>query len=181
MNVLQSLFQSAVEPETQQSPHVGEVFHMWSYLVELGESEASLRLFLNHTNDKDLKELIEHFMADVILPQKKQLQELMDNDGISPAPVTQLPAKCDEAAIPPAAKFVDAQIAQYLVVKAQGLLLYGFRGLSMSLRDDIGKMWLNFFHHVLAQSYTLKQTMRRRGWLKVPPLYYASPRSQQKP
>lgn len=177
MNILQSIFQSIQGPK--QPPHVGEVFHIWAYYVELGESEAILTVLLNHTHDVDLKQIMEHFIADVLTPQRKALGELMKNEGINPAELTPIAAKADEKAIPPGAKMTHALLAQMIMVKVQGLLLYSYQTLAICLRDDIGRIFLGFFHTVLAQGFTLKHTMQQRGWLKVPPFYYASSGASQ--
>lgn len=173
MNVLQSLFQSTVE---QQPPplHAGEAFHTWTYWVELSEARGILLVLANHTADNDLKELIEHFIADVLDPQRRTCEQFMKKEGITLGEVTPDVPKADEREIPPGAKMIDSQIAQMIVVKVVGLAEYAHRALSTSLRDDVGAMFWNFYQQVVAQGYTLKPLMRKRGWLRLPPSFQAS-------
>ncbi len=171
MDMLQGLVQSIQQPTT--SPHVGETFHIWTYCVEVSESRALMKLMVNHTNDKELKEMIEHFVDEIVEPQQKRLIELMKNEGITAPEVTADVGKADERLIPPGAKLTDVEVAQMLVVKVVGLLEWSHRGAIHSLRDDIGAMFNSFYNHLLAQGFTLKKLLRKRGWLRVPPHYYS--------
>lgn len=169
MKILQGLFQNTQQPPVPT--HVGEVFHIWSILVELNETRALIQLMANHTNDTDLKELAEHFIDDVLTPQQKRVAELMRNEGINAPPLTTDVSKAEERLIPPGAKLTDFQVAQMLVVKVIGLLEWSHRGTVHSVRDDVSMMFNSFYNHVLAQGYTLKKLMNKRGWLLIPPSY----------
>lgn len=169
MNILQGLIQNTQQPTAPV--HVGEAFHIWSVLVEVGETRALLHFMANHTNDADLKEVLEHFVDDVLEPQQKRLFDLMRNEGINAPALTTEVSKANERLIPPGAKLTDYQIAQMLVVKVLGLLEWSHRGAIHSLRDDISAMFNTFYNHLLVQGYTLKKLMIKRGWLLVPPSY----------
>ncbi len=41
-----------------------------------------------------------------------------------------------------------------------------------AVRNDAGKIWIEFFLEWAMFGGTLKTLMRKRGWLKVPPYYY---------
>lgn len=172
MNILQSLFQGMQQPDTP--PHIGEAFNVWTYYVSAQECRVLAVMMLNHTNDTELKQTVEHFIADVLAPQIKQLSDFLRNEGIDMPAGTGDKPKANEQQIPPGAKMTDMEIANMLIVKLNGLLLFCFMGLFSGLRDDISAMFYTFQGHVMAQSYTLKRLMQRRGWLIVPPFYYAS-------
>ncbi|MFZ5823994.1 MAG: DUF3231 family protein [Bacillota bacterium] len=169
MNIIQGLVQSAQKPTT--NPHVGEAFHIWTLSVEVGETRALLKVMLNHTNDADLKEWIEHFIDDLLEPMGKRIREFMQNEGINAPEVSAEVAKADERLIPPGAKVSDVLLAQMLVVKVVGLLEWTHRSTVHSLRPDIGPMCNGFYNHLLTQGYTLRTLMRKRGWLHIPPYY----------
>ncbi|MGE5674477.1 MAG: DUF3231 family protein [Mycobacterium leprae] len=171
MNILQSLFQTAQQPAVP--PHIGEAFNVWTYYVGAKEARVICLMMLNHTNDPDLKEAIEHFVNDVLEPQAKQVMDFLRNEGIDMPAGTGDKAKADEREIPPGAKMTDNEIANMLIVKINGLLMFCFFGLFSGIRDDIIGMFFNFQTHVMAQGYTLKKLMQKRGWLLVPPYYYA--------
>lgn len=172
MNILQSLFQSIQQPTTP--PHIGEAFNCWTYYAALKESRVACLTMLNHTNDTDLKETIEHFIDELLDPQIKQMTDFLRNEGIDIPPSSGDKPKANEREVPPGAKMTDAEIANMLIVKVNGLLLLCFMGLFSVLRDDIAGMFYNFQGHVMLQSYTLKKLMQKRGWMLTPPLYYAS-------
>lgn len=172
MNILQSMFQSAQQPSTP--PHIGEAFNVWTYYVAAKESRILTQMMLNHTNDTEQKQLMEHFINEILEPQVKQVTDFLRNEGIPMPPGTGDKPKANEQQVPPGAKMTDDEIANMLVVKTIGLLYLCHIGLAQGLRDDIGAMFLNFQTHLLAHSYTLKKTMQKRGWLVVPPFYYAS-------
>lgn len=172
MNILQSLFRTMQQPAAP--PHIGEAFNAWSYDVAAKESRILCLMMLNHTNDPDLKEAIEHFVADVLEPQAKQLTDFLRNEGIDMPAGTGDKAKADEQQIPAGAKMTDNEIANMLIVKLNGLLLFCFMGLFSGVRDDISAMFINFQAHVIAQVYSFKKLMQRRGWLLLPPYYYAN-------
>lgn len=172
MNILQSLFQSAQQPATP--PHIGEAFNVWTYYVAVKEARTICLMMHNHTNDTELKETMEHFINEVLEPQIKQVTDFLRNEGIEMPPGTGDKAKANEQAIPPGAKMTDNEIANMLIVKLNGLLMFCFNGLFSALRDDISAMFYNFEGHVLAQSYTVKKMMQKRGWIRIPPFFYAS-------
>lgn len=172
MNFLQSLFQSTQQPHTP--PHIGEAFNAWTYYVSAQECRVLSVMMLNHTNDSELKEMMEHFVADMLAPQINQLSDFLRNEGIDMPPGTGDKPKANEQQIPPGAKMTDMEIANMLIVKVNGLLMFCFMGLFVGLRDDISGMFVTFQGQVIAQAYTLKKLMQKRGWLIVPPFYYAS-------
>jgi len=171
VNILQSLFQTIQQPSGP--PHVGEAYFVWAYYVAAKESRILSLMMLNHTNDPELKESIEHFINDVLEPQAKQLTDLLRTEGIDMPAGTGDKAKADEQQIPSGAKMTDNEIANMLLVKLNGLLLFSFMALFGAVRDDISAMFYNFQAHVMAQSYTQKKLMQKRGWLLVPPYYHA--------
>ncbi|HEY3367181.1 MAG TPA: DUF3231 family protein [Symbiobacteriaceae bacterium] len=153
---------------------MGEAFNAWTYYVAVKESRILCLMMLNHTNDTELKEVIEHFISDVLEPQGEQLSDFLRNEGIDMPHGTGDKPKANEQQIPPGAKMTDNEISNMLIVKLNGLLLFCFMGLFSGLRDDISGMFYNFQGHVIVQTYTLKKLMQKRGWLLVPPYYYAS-------
>jgi hypothetical protein len=171
VNILQSLFQNS--EATKNPPHVGEAFHLWTTFFTASESKAIVLILVNHTNDIELKESIEHFVADVLTPMIQRCQDVMKNEGIALPTVTPDAAKADERLIPGGAKITDDLLAQMVVIKLQGLMEYVYRGLSQSVREDIGSMFYSFLGHILAHGYSLRKLMEKRGWLRVPPFYYA--------
>jgi hypothetical protein len=113
--------------------------------------------------------LIEHLINDLEEPQLTHLTQVMKTEGIPfPQSIPDHP-NADEKAIPFGAKFTEAEIANLLVVKLEGMLLIGHNAMVQSLREDFGLMFYKFQGQLLAQGLAIKKTMQRRGWLLVPP------------
>jgi hypothetical protein len=167
LNILQTIFQNAVNPPLPL--HAGEAFTLWAYYEAAAETRAICRVLLNHTDDQDLKEMIEHFIADVLQPQVSKTKEVMLNRGIPLPESSPDKPKADPWQIPPGARFDDGQVANMIVIKIQGLLVFCHEGLSRSLQQDLAAMYYAFQTHVLAQGGSLASLMRKRGWLRVPP------------
>lgn len=109
-------------------------------------------MMLNHTNDTELKETLEHFVAGLLIPQIKRLSDFLRNEGIDMPPGTGDKPKANEQQIPPGAKMTDMEIANMLIVKINGLLMFCFMGLFTGLRDDIAAMFIAFQGQVLTQA-----------------------------
>ena len=174
MNIVQSLFKAAAQPP--QPLHAGEVFVLWSLYLGVAESRIICQLMTNHTNDTSLEESIEHFIADIEEPLITKLKELMAHEGIDIPPSTGEKPRASEAQIPVGAKLTDAEIANLLVVKLEGMLNLCHIGIGQALRDDLGLMLLGAYQHLVTQGFTLKKLMRHRGWLRVPPHFPVSPK-----
>lgn len=157
--------------KTELPLHVGEAMSLWAYAVAAEESRALCLLLVNHTADKEMKELIEHFIADVEEPQINTMRQVLKDVGIMGPTATGDKPVADERQIPTGAKFTDDEIANLLVVKLEGLLTLAHAGITQSLRDDIGALFFRFYAKGMAQAYTLKHLSMRRGWLRVPPFY----------
>lgn len=144
---------------------------LWSLGVGVNESRTFCLLMVNHTDDPELKEMIEHFIADVETPMAKKVSEVMLNEGMTLPMTTGDKPSANEAAVPPGAKLTDHEIAHLLVVKYEGMLTLCHLGLIQSLRPDLSRMYYAFQSHLLAQGFTLKNLMKKRGWLQIPPYY----------
>lgn len=175
LNIFETLFRSASRP--QQPLHAGEAFTLWAYYEAAAETRAILLVLLNHTDDEGLKELMEHFIADVLEPQVKQVKDKLLHEGLNLPEVTPDHPKADAKQVPVGARFTDEQICNMIVVKVQGLLLFCHEGIARSLRDELGVMFYTFQSHILAQAATMKGLMAQRGWLRLPPTFIASPTS----
>ncbi|MFZ5824580.1 MAG: DUF3231 family protein [Bacillota bacterium] len=170
MNVLESLLHTLQKPRT--APHVGEVMTIWTTYAAAESSKASILTLLNHTQDPELKGMIEHYVNDVLEPMVNKLTDLMRDEGIPfPASPPEV-AKADQAAIPPGAKLNDPMIANRLAVDLEGLLIIVHGALLSGTRGDIIATFYNYHTHILAQSFTVKHMLEKRGWLRMPPPYH---------
>lgn len=165
-----SLLHSATSPP--QPLTAAEAFYIWAYYVAVNEARELLLVMANHTSDTDLKETIEHFIADVMEPQILKAKELMVKEKIVLPEITPDTPKANADEIPVGARLRDVQIARMLVVKVQGLLELSQFGLRFGARTDVIAMFHRFQNQVLAQGFTLRDTMLRRGWFPKTPSFH---------
>jgi hypothetical protein len=172
VNVIESLFKGG--GQSTMPLHVGEVSALWALCIAVHESRTLCQLMLNHTNDPDLRNTIEHLISDVEAPLFEKLNKVLRNEGVPMAPISAEKAKANEREIPAGAKLNDLEIANLVVIKLEGMLMLAHTGLVQSLRDDVGALLLDTYNRLIAQGFTLKKTMRERGWLRLPPPYAVS-------
>lgn len=169
MNLIQSVFSAFSGPKPPL--HVGEVMTLWTYAVALDEGRSICLLLLNHTDDPELKRAMEHYITAIEIPQSDRINQFLRNEGIMLPPITADKPKADHHLVPPGAKLTDNEVANMFVTKVIGGVTILGQGLIQALRHDVGQMLLSFYLELLKEGFTLKETMRRRGWLKVPPIY----------
>jgi hypothetical protein len=154
--------------------HYGEVMALWTFLAAVEEARAICLTMLNHTEDPDLKRLIERSIKDIKEPTGQQVRELLANEGVPMPQSPQNKAKADPTDVPPGARLLDEEISQIVLGKLEALLMIVSGGLVQSLREDIGALFFKFQVQFLGEGYALRSLMKQRGWLKVPPYHYGS-------
>jgi Protein of unknown function (DUF3231). len=78
----------------------------------------------------------------------------------------------DYHSIPLGAKLTDEELVNLMAFNLVLALMYGMRGLTESVRPDIGFLYAKCIAREMAFSVTLKDLMQKRGWLQIPPAYY---------
>ncbi|WP_394578670.1 hypothetical protein [Cytobacillus firmus] len=71
-------------------------------------------------------------------------------------------------------KLRDSEITNGITFKLVTSSQLYAKGKADAVRNDAGKMWIEFFLEWAMFGGTLKTIMRKRGWIKVPPYYFPS-------
>jgi hypothetical protein len=90
--------------------HCGEISSAWSASTVAKGMVTCYQTYLNHAGDNDLKKLIEDCMDQAKL-EIKELDKLLYDNGIAPAPMMADKPKVNIADIPVGARFADQEIA----------------------------------------------------------------------
>lgn len=159
-----------VDGEEKPPLHIGEAFGCWLYISTLHEELPALDIALNTTEDQDLIELIQESKK-LANSQLQKLEKFMIDEGVPLGIASEMKPKTDPAAIPPGAKMTDYEIANFLSVKAVSNSTLCATNMNQSIRADMGYLWLKFFGEKAQYGFKLKETMRKRGWIKNPPSY----------
>jgi hypothetical protein len=168
---------SLTDEEKPQPLHVGEVMACWIYLAGLEVAKATVEAAINTTMDEELKALLEEDMQ-LGTSQRIRLHDFMIKEGISLPPAPEDMPKSDPSGIPLGVKLTDDVLANELSFKIVSLILRAAGAATESIREDVGLMFIQFQAEKLIFSAKLKRVMKKRGWLKVPPLF-VQPGSQQ--
>lgn len=168
-NTLKGLAQ--VEPSTPL--HVGEVMGMWTYYTALKEMLRFEEIGLNMTRDPEVKEMLSDAYS-MCKDQAKRTETFLITEGV-PLPSTSPPKPHSSPNdLPEGVRITDDEIVNAVSLKAAVEILECANGQAISIRSDVGLFWTELQSEMLTFSTTLKQLMKKRGWLKVPP-YFNSP------
>lgn len=171
MNLLESLKGLANKP--QKPLHVGEVMTLWRIAAAFEDGRTIILGLLNHTADTELKRYLESYISDFEVPWRTRVKRFMKDEGISLPPATTDKAKADVRQVPPGAKFEDEEIATLVAAKLYAGIQVVQAGLLECLRYDLGELLLGLEAAAYRQAFVLRETMEKRGWLKVPPAWPA--------
>lgn len=173
VNVIEAaidMIQSMTDQDEDQPLHVGEVMGCWLYLAGLELAKVTVQAGISTTSDHELKELLEEDLQ-LGNSQRKRLHEFMLKEGITlPSAPEDMPG-ADPNSIPPGIKLTDDVLANELSLKIASLILRAAGVAAESIRTDVGLLFIQFQAEKLTFAAKLKKSMRKRGWIRVPPFY----------
>jgi|SRR5699024_1743450 len=160
-------------PEDKQQPepyHSGEIYHLWSFLLNTKEYLVTLQVLNNHAGDQDLKGFLDDLYENGFTPEEEQVETILKNAGIRlpPAPPDRPNVEVED--IPAGARFNDPEIAS-LVQKEllAGKMICSFI-MGICVHEDIKSLFGEF--HTLKEEYDVKlyQIRKEKGWAISPPI-----------
>lgn len=157
--------------QKEEPLHYGEVFSIWTYLLNTKSSIAGNQTYYNHAGDKDLKRLLEEAIQGA-QDEVKQIEKLLKVNGVGlpPAPPERPYASREE--IPVGARFMDPEIsAAVSAITAAGLIACSTI-MGQSVREDIAMMFGQFHTNKASFGAKLLRLNKEKGWLVPPPLHY---------
>lgn len=157
--------------DTKTPLHVGEVMNLWLYMTMLHEINRFVEVGLNTTTDKELIASLQR-SYDNCANHISEVKTLFKKEGISLPPVSEEKPKSDPADVPPGVKLTDDELANGISIKSVTAINLCATGLTQAIRTDIGAMWIKFLNSRITVSAQLRELMKKRGWLKIPPVYY---------
>ena len=151
--------------------NVLEVSNLWFYLAATESSMRNEEIAYNIVQDPELREKLKDLKENIHKPMYDELIEFLTKEGVP------LPKETPEKPIgnfkdlPDGAKLNDEEIAN---LTSYNLLLginSASKGLTESIRADVGMMFAKFFIKKSTYSLTIKQLLEKNGWLHTPPYY----------
>ncbi|WP_042356142.1 DUF3231 family protein [Bacillus rubiinfantis] len=150
--------------------HYGEVFDIWASDLAGNAMIAGYQTMMNHAGDEDLKKLLLEAIA-LCQQEKKQIEELLKENGIGLPPAAPEPPEACLEEIPIGARIQDPAIAAALSADiAAGLVLFS-QVIGKSIREDVAMMYGQFHTQKMALGAKVLRLNKEKGWLIPPPLH----------
>ncbi|MGB8955222.1 MAG: DUF3231 family protein [Tumebacillaceae bacterium] len=154
--------------------HYGEVFSVWHFLMAEKAALVTYQTFYNHAGDADLRKFIvekNELRKEII----EKLEELCKENSIQLPPGPAERSEADLESIPVGARFQDPEIAAAIAVDIAAGLVTCSKIIGMSIREDIGTMFLGFHGKAAAYGARMLRMQKEKGWLVPPPLHMKKP------
>lgn len=154
--------------------HFGEIFNVWEASMMAKGLISRYEASMYHAGDKDLKELLKDALEQARL-EVKECDELLTDNGITPAPLLpeRPPAELED--IPVGARFIDPEIAAQLAADNSLGLVSCSKIMGMSIREDIGALFAKYHATKTAFGLRILRLNKEKGWLVPPPLHVKRP------
>ncbi|KAF0818201.1 hypothetical protein KIS4809_3003 [Bacillus sp. ZZV12-4809] len=169
-NMLRVALDNTNEPKSPL--HVLEVGDIWSYLTLVEEFLRYEEIGFNTTTDDEVIEMLNDVVK-ICESQVKKISAFMRKEGIPLPDTASAKPHTSPNEVPLGVKLTDDEITNGVAFKLVTCSTACAKGQSDSVRNDVGNMWTEFFLEWTVFGGTLKTLMKKRGWLKVPPYYYA--------
>ncbi|KKK37332.1 membrane protein [Mesobacillus campisalis] len=150
--------------------HAGEVYSLWSHLLDTKGLYVTFQVLNSHTGDHDLKEFLKDYSENVIKKEEEQVETILKENGIRlpPAPPDRPMVNIED--IPAGARFNDPEVA----ILAGKELMAGKQLCShissIAIRTDIAEMYNEFYTEKVEYQGKLLKMIKDKGWLVPPPL-----------
>ena len=171
LEAVQNVVQSFTDDEPKLPLHVGEVMSCWSFLSEIADEQVHSEAGINSTTDPELSKAF-HENVKMLKSQKERLIAFMRVEGVHLPPLSESKPNSNPNAVPLGVKLTDDELANSLNIKVVLGTTFCAEALTECTRNDVGLIWAEFLQEYMTFGTTLKTLMKKRGWLKVPPLYY---------
>ncbi|WML43241.1 DUF3231 family protein [Neobacillus sp. PS3-40] len=172
IQAVNNVIQSFVDDEPKSPLHIGEVMSCWSYLSELADEQVHSEAGINSTTDPELKKAL-HEGVKMFKSQKERMIAFMLSEGVPLPPLSESKPQSNPRDVPLGVKLSDDELANSLNIKIVILISYCSNAIIQSIRNDVTLIWLEYLQEYMTFGATLKELVKRRGWLKLPPDYYA--------
>ncbi|MFT8323446.1 MAG: DUF3231 family protein [Bacillus sp. (in: firmicutes)] len=171
IEALKDYLQMNLDNEQKNPLHVGEVMSCWLYLTIMNEASIYIQIGLNTTTDDDVKTILKDSLKQCD-SQGQRFKEFMKTEGIHLPPTSQERPQSDPNGVPLGTKLTDDEIMNGLSIKTVAAIVHSAAAASESIRNDVSVLFTQCMLEKMKFGATLKDLMRKRGWIKVPPYYY---------
>ncbi|HZH61164.1 MAG TPA: DUF3231 family protein [Metabacillus sp.] len=170
--VIHDVFKPFLDGE-KRPLNVMEVSNLWFFLLGTETTLRNEELGYNIAQDPELKRILKDSRETVHIPLRDELKEFLKEEGIP------LPNNTPEKHlgqfqnIPEGAKLNDEELANLMSYNLAMGVNYAARGLTESIRADVGLIFSKIIYRKTVAGLVVKQYLDQREWLRIPPFYKA--------
>jgi hypothetical protein len=170
-SAIKDYLQMQLDDEPKNPLHVGEVMSCWMYLALMDEATVYLQIGVNTTNDDEVQKILNDSMKQCDV-HGKRFKEFMKTEGVHLPPTSEQRPNSDPNSVPLGVKMTDDEIMNGLSLKTVAAVMHCAASASQSIRNDVSMMFTHAMIEKMKFGTEVKEMMRKRGWIKVPPYYY---------
>lgn len=173
MNIL-GVIHDAFEPflDGEKRPlNIMEVSNLWFFMAISDTTMRNEEIAYNLAQDQELKEKLKDAKISVHQPIVKEIGDFLVQEKVPLPKGTPTKPMGDFQYIPEAAKLNDEEIANLMSFNLLLGIDYASRGLTESIRADVGLIFFKIIVKKTIFGASLKKLMDQRGWLHEAPAY----------
>jgi hypothetical protein len=168
--VIHDVFEPFMDGEIKPL-NVMEVSNLWFFLLGTETTMRNEELGYNLVQDKELKQIIKEVRDTVHVPIREEISQFLTKEGVPLPQSTPEKPVGDYRSIPEGAKLNDEEMANLLSYNLAMGVKNATRGLTESIRADVGLIFTKIIINKTTAGLTVKQYLERHEWLRVPPYY----------
>jgi hypothetical protein len=172
LEVIHDAFEPFLDGE-KRPLNVMEVSNLWFFLLGTETTMRNEELGYNLVQDSELKQIIWDIRETVHMPMRDELKGFLMKEGIPLPQTTPEKPLGDFRNIPEGAKLNDEEMANLMSYNLAMGVNYAARGLSESIRADVGLIFSKIILKKTLAGLTVKQYLGQHEWLRIPPYYKA--------
>ena len=156
--------------EKNKTLHYGEIYHCWEHLNMAKSCMGKFSLLYNHTEDRDLKSLIEDMRTNLVNPEINKLEQVLLDNGIEIKNNTKERPKIKASSIPTGARFSDMEIASCIANDIKQAMASSNMVVSISTNEDLAMFFSKHYNELVKYGGKMLRLMKEKEWLAKPPL-----------
>jgi len=169
-DVIHDTFEPFLDGE-KRPLNIMEVTNLWFFLAISDTTMRNEEIAYNLAQDRELKDKLNNAKISVHQPIAKEIQDFLVREKVAIPKGTPPKPMGDFQNIPEGAKLNDEEIANLMSFNLLLGINYASRGLTESVRADVGLIFFKIIVKKTIFGSSLKKLMGQRGWLHVPPAY----------
>jgi hypothetical protein len=171
-DVVQDVFEPFMDGE-KRPLNVMEVSNLWFFLLGTGTTMRNEEIGFNLAQDPELKQMLKDIRDTVHIPIRDEISQFLMKEGVPLPPSTPVKPVGEFQNIPEGAKLNDEEIANLMSYNLAMGVNYASRGLTESIRADVGLIFSKIILKKTIAGLQVKQYLDRHKWLRIPPYYKA--------